>query len=300
MEFKASDLQFYGHETFPLRRIWLPKTVNHLYKYGNVTDYNKVMEIQGVGKNMAKSMRHWAESTQIIEKDVQINKYKLTKVGELLFSKDGDKYIQNIDTLWLLHYLLVTNHRKNALWYYLFNVYSGVKFDKDSFILNLISWFDKIEHKTPNQKQLERDLNTCMNMYCPSQNNNKDYYDNYSSLFIDLKLIRHSDNDYKTRKLSSKEFSQSLFAYTLVSFIKSYSDNKKIISFPEILFGEKSPGKVFNLSENLLFDYLDRFVNENRESFEFDSTAGLKTLYVIGENLPDKYELLKKVFKNEF
>lgn len=300
MEYEPSDLQFYGHETFPLRHMWLPKAVNHAREHGNLLDYNKVMEEQGVGKNMAKSMRHWAESTQVLYKDKTTKEHKITKIGKVIFSQSGDKYLQHTDTLWLLHYLLVSNHKKNALWYYLFNIYGGVIFSKESFTTNLKSWLEKIEHRIPNIKQLERDFNCCMNMYCLTERKAKKDFDEYfSSPFIDLQLISQNENNYRLRKISTKVFSNELFTYCLLSYLENFNQ-KSTIPFSEIFHGEKSPGKVFNLTENLLLDYLEAFVKLNDIEFEFDSTAGIKTLFRIGKFSLNKESFLLKAYKNAY
>ena len=42
MEYQAKELQFYGHETFPLRHLWLPKAINHVKQFNTLTDYEKI------------------------------------------------------------------------------------------------------------------------------------------------------------------------------------------------------------------------------------------------------------------
>ena len=117
MYYKARELHFYGHETFPLRHLWLPKAINHIREDHNLSDSFSVMAEQGLGKNMAKSMRHWAESTKVVDKTRRGNliTYTISNMGDLIFSDKGDRYLQYSDTIWLLHYLMVTNHKKNVL-----------------------------------------------------------------------------------------------------------------------------------------------------------------------------------------
>ena len=60
---------FSGHETFPLRQMWLKKVIEQAV--GNVVpktafaDENAIAEF-GVGKNMVASMRHWALACNVM------------------------------------------------------------------------------------------------------------------------------------------------------------------------------------------------------------------------------------------
>lgn len=297
MDFKAKELHFYGHDTFPLRHRWLPKAVKHVRETNNLSDYYSIMTEQGLGRNMAKSMRHWAESTKIVEYDFITREFKISSVGEIIFGEQGDKYLQYNDTIWLIHYLLVTNHKKNALWYYLFNCYGGNVFTKDSFITATRAWLEKIEHPhPPNRKQLERDFNCCMNMYCLSDSKKKRNIDEYiSSPFNQLQLIYQKQGEYRIRSMSSMEVSEQMFTYCFLNYLQLY--DKKAVPFTDILHGEKSPGKVFNLTENTLVNYLERFVNKTKNTFEFESTAGMRTLFRLGTFPKNINIYLKQAFK---
>ncbi len=96
--------QFSGHETFPLRQLWLKKAYNEVKKNGDLhskdnksifSDDSSVVRF-GVGKNMVSAIRHWALATGIIEGDDKTG-YKITNLGEMLFGKNGlDIYQEHI------------------------------------------------------------------------------------------------------------------------------------------------------------------------------------------------------------
>ena len=297
MNINAKDLHFYGHDTFPLRHLWLPKAVSHVRETKNLLDYSTIMTEQGLGRNMAKSMRHWAESTKIVEYDYKEKEHNITPVGEIIFSERGDKYIQYTDTVWLIHYLLVTNHKKNAVWYYLFNCYGNSVFSKDSFISSIRSWLEKIDYpNAPPRKQLERDFNCCMNMYCLNDSRKKRSIEEYiSSPFTQLQLIYNNNGEYKIRRMASLEVSEQMFNYCLLDYLELY--DKKTVPFSDILHGEKSPGKVFNLTENTLVEYLERFIIRTNNIFEFETTAGMKTLFRLEDFPKNINKYLSQAFK---
>jgi hypothetical protein len=67
-EFKG---QFSGHETFPLRHLWLRKAFDAVEPGAPRTIFSSPDSIVtfGVGKNMALAIRHWALACGIIEED---------------------------------------------------------------------------------------------------------------------------------------------------------------------------------------------------------------------------------------
>ena len=63
-------VHFSGHETFPLRQMWLKKAFDQADASGRVpkaafTDENAIASF-GVGKNMVSSIRHWAMACDIL------------------------------------------------------------------------------------------------------------------------------------------------------------------------------------------------------------------------------------------
>ena len=52
-------MQFGGHETFPLREGWLHKGLELVHADGRAFEDEHVSDRLGVGRNMAKSIRHW-------------------------------------------------------------------------------------------------------------------------------------------------------------------------------------------------------------------------------------------------
>ena len=63
----------------------------------------------GLGFNMAKSLKHWVFATNILETTSK-NTVKYTNAGNIIFGPKGkDKYLENINTIWFLHYKLTSS-----------------------------------------------------------------------------------------------------------------------------------------------------------------------------------------------
>lgn len=96
-------LSFSGHETFYCRNYWLKKGLDHIW-LGQQFNDNGIIGL-GVGKNMVASIRFWLRSFGVLDNDDQPN-----QIAEYIFKDNGfDPYSEDIGTIWLLHYLLVTN-----------------------------------------------------------------------------------------------------------------------------------------------------------------------------------------------
>ena len=83
----ASDFkgQFSGHETFPLRHLWLRKAFDAVESGAPRTIFSSPESIVtfGVGKNMALAIRHWALACGVIEeRDMRVG---ATELGRNLF-----------------------------------------------------------------------------------------------------------------------------------------------------------------------------------------------------------------------
>ena len=73
------------------------------YKERNFNDPEAVSDL-GVGKNMVSAINYWTKSFGIID-----DSSKPTELGEFLFGKNPkDEFLEDIGSLWLLHYSLIS------------------------------------------------------------------------------------------------------------------------------------------------------------------------------------------------
>lgn len=86
---------FSGHETFPLRQMWLKKAFDAVSceKKGAFSSEDAIVTF-GVGKNMVGSIRHWALACGIIES--KSGGHIATDLGKKLFADEGlDPYCEH-------------------------------------------------------------------------------------------------------------------------------------------------------------------------------------------------------------
>jgi len=101
----AARLSFSGHETFPLRFSWLKKAVDAVDVDPKTFSADDALATFGVGKNMVRSIKHWARATGVVENDTnERGAVQVTPFGHRLFGTEGmDPFCEDPATLWVLH-----------------------------------------------------------------------------------------------------------------------------------------------------------------------------------------------------
>jgi len=131
--------QFAGHETFPLRLLWLKKSFEAVGEGApsRLFREQRVISLFGVGRNMAASMRYWAlASGFFVENDRQI---KATELGAAILSDRGfDPYLEQPATVWLVHWHLASTPEMTTTTYYAFNTLTTIEFDPSGLIDDLL------------------------------------------------------------------------------------------------------------------------------------------------------------------
>ena len=103
-------MRFRAHETFFIRKGWLSKGIKNVVADPAVFMGNSgnPMDVLGIGSNMVKSLRYWLQTVGLTTEPAYGKKEQsLTDFGKLV--KQYDPYIEELGTLWLLHYHLAKN-----------------------------------------------------------------------------------------------------------------------------------------------------------------------------------------------
>ena len=93
---------FSGHESFACKSHWLKRGYDFVNAGNNFNDDEAVVHL-GVGKNMVASIRFWLKAFGLLQEDV------LAPIAGYIFddASGKDPYLEDIGTLWLLHFMLI-------------------------------------------------------------------------------------------------------------------------------------------------------------------------------------------------
>jgi len=287
-----NQLQFSGHESFQCRNLWLKKGYDYITS-DRFSGFNKdeaVLEL-GVGKNMVASIRFWMEAFQVKnEKEDTVS-----DLGEVIFQENGyDPFLEDIGSLWLLHYLLVTNPgRRASLYSIVFNHFRKhrIEFKKEQ-LLNFLNRYIQQQDESHSENTVETDVGVFIKMYyqpTSKETGRKSIEDAYSSLLMELNILEsievvegdRPEIYYVIKNDVRDNLPDEIFLYAILDGIErgvfGYS-----ISFHQLLNGENSPGAVFALQADALVNKIERITNKYN-GLVYKEDGGVKELQVSRE-----------------
>ncbi|MEH7131399.1 DUF4007 family protein [Neobacillus drentensis] len=245
---------FGQHQTFYLRQQWLTKGLTEVNKNLRFFYEPEHFEVLGVGKNMAKSIRHWLKVTQLTEeRRTTITEFAMTNFGKVVFQ--FDPYIKTRFTLYILHYLLVTEKNEASTWYWFFNVFNERVFTKQMLIEKLEQWVEETFEKEVSINSLKRDVDCLIQLYTAKEFSDKTPEDVIKSPFETLSLVNHTRGTYYVKSKTSYNLIENVLYITLL--IYSEKHRVKEVSLNDLVNGEELWGKVFNLNRDTIIEYLE-------------------------------------------
>jgi len=279
--FTIPSLQFSGHETFPLRQLWLRKAFDSIASCGPVapraifSDEESIARF-GVGRNMVTSIRHWSLACGFMREGE--GGYAPTDLATKLLSKNGfDPYLEQPATVWLLHWKLAGIGMKSTTWWYLFNCVVQQTFDKESLFKALKSYTASVPYKV-SDSTLRRDIDVCLASYLPKTVNGGSAEDAAEPVLAELPLLQQHmgmKSTFSFRRGAKPTLPDALFTYALVEFWERYV-HSSVLSFERIAHDYGSPGRVFKLDEYSVGEKVLALEHSTKGMLRWTDTAGVR------------------------
>lgn len=265
---KIKKYTFSGHESFPCKTLWLKKGYDFVVAGDDFNSPEAVIGL-GVGKNMVASIRFWLRVFGVMEND------KPTELADYLFNDQNgkDKYLEDIATLWLLHFNLVFS--EEATLYNMF--FCGVQRERTHFEREQVLTYVKMRMVEANKMTLfnantvKKDIGVLLQNYTlprkPQSN------EDFSSLLIDLDLIRQNSEGkgYYFNVDGKRKVTKEIFLYGLLKLKEQEGDNT--IPFDTI---QERVGLVFCMQDFETIEMLQLLAGEYCEYFTYSDVAGIK------------------------
>ncbi|MFZ6029766.1 MAG: DUF4007 family protein [Chloroflexota bacterium] len=280
------NFRFSGHESFPCRYAWLPKVYRALTDNRSAfADTEQAMVILGVGKNMVQSIRFWIQVADIAIPE-QGGSYRISDFGQSVLG-NLDPYLEDIRTLWLIHWKISTHTEKPLFaWYYLL-----YHWHKDISKTEVLQTFRRVTNRLSRELSdttLERHFDIFLHTYFPARSNKGVFQeDNLDCPLVELGLIQEigervvnnadkREAVYSFRYDEKPEISPALFAYCLHEFWEKYHNNEQTLSFRHIAFNPGSPGQVFKLPEWDIRQRLEAISGDSDGQFSYQESANIQ------------------------
>ena len=276
-------MRFRAHETFFIRKGWLSKGIKNVVADPAVFMGNSgnPMDVLGIGSNMVKSLRYWLQTVGLTTEPAYGKKEQsLTDFGKLV--KKYDPYIEELGTLWLLHYHLAKNLNDATSWYFFFNEFKLMEFDKDDFVRQL-SAFLRMQNEEVSERSLEDDYNCIINTYLSRMKSNPEKVQPESNIDCPLGELGLIDISNKKNKIYRKVSPKKETIHPLVVFavIIDQACGAREIKISSLQNDKLNIGKVFNMDIISLTSILYKL--ELLGFIKVVRTAGLDIIKINGD-----------------
>lgn len=284
---KTDHVVFGGHQTFAFRYGWLEKGFRAVGTTPEIFGADDAIVQLGVGKNMVDSIRHWCVLAQLIESDAEESKKRArplrgTDIGRRLLDPERgwDPYLEDDGSLWLIHWLIVSNRARPTVWQVIFGEFHKPEFSKAELTEFLKSFLDRHEIRV-SVSTVTRDLECFLKTYVAPVDDSAANEENFHCPIADLGLIRQStENDTFHFDIGPKfSLPSSVFYFAFDQFFEATRAGKQTMTIQECLYGAGSPGQAFKLDENALLEHIEALAEITEGALLLDDTAGLKQIY---------------------
>lgn len=299
-----------GHESFACRYTWLPKAVRGLTADPKLfADDDRAMVELGVGKNMARAIRFWAQVAGVAKLGGKGAGHIVTAFGGALLGERGfDPYLEDIRTLWLIHWNLSTDTENPLLaWDFLLNHWHEPELVPSVVIRRL--------HKEAARQDddlspvtIDQHWDTFLHTYVPTRGRKGEVQeDNLDSPLTELELIvpvgeRTLDRSagrgepiYAFRREEKPDITPELFVYCLNDFWNKRHPTESTLSFREVAHGYGSPGQIFKLPEDDVRARVERLAPQTKGQFVYAESANLQQ--VQRPERQDAAKLLREIYR---
>jgi hypothetical protein len=306
---EAPIYRFTGHETFACRYSWLPKAYSELIRDPELfSNEENAMVRLGVGRNMVKSIRFWVQVTGIAKATRQI--LQPTDLGRKLLDEESgfDPYLEDIRTLWLIHWMIASNAREPLFaWEFLFNRWQHPELCR-THVLDVFQSEAARMDRTLSNVTLDQHFDTFLHTYVPTRSLKGDVReDNLDSPLVELNLIRSNGEKRSTQsgrpeaiyifnRDPKPSITPELFSYCIQDYWQSRFPNEETISFRDISVAVGSVGQIFKLPETDIRERLETVHADSKGFLAFRESSAISHLT---RNTSKTYDPLMAIFEAE-
>ena len=267
--------QFAGHETFPLRLLWLKKAFDAIGDGADSGLFQQQDAITrfGVGRNMAVSMKYWAQASGFFFDE---NRWIApTNLGRAILSDDGlDPYLEHAATVWLVHWHIASSPEMTTTAYYAFNLLNVIEFDPAMLLDQLLELVEAHGWRA-SRVTLKRDIEVFLRSYARRVDSLTE--DAAEPLLAELALIREArlGGWYEFVRGPKPSLHDAIFALALGQYWER-NGGATTLTVEQICYGVGSPGRVFKLDEDSVVSRLMRLGDLTGGAWQWVDTAGLR------------------------
>lgn len=274
---------FSGHETFYCKSLWLKKGYDFRCEGNTFAQDDAVVKL-GVGKNMVSSIRFWLKTFGLTVED------NPTDIANIVLHNDGDPFLEDNNTLWLLHYLLVSN-KISSVYNLLFVEYQR---EKKEFDRELLQNFIKRRCNVPEQKNVynentvKKDIGVLLHNYLAPKSLSS--AEDFTGIMISLNLLRRLDNGetYVFNETAGNTIDNLIVLFAILDT----AGDETTISLDKI----QELALTFGMSLTTFINVVRKIEAEYPKQIHYSETSGVRNIQFTGAKI-DKYKILRRYYR---
>ena len=275
---------FGRHESFHPRYAWLKKAYDIIPGDSLAFRKDDATVRFGVGKNMVNAIKFWSLAFKIIEDPK--DGIKVTDRGMAIFGNGGiDPYLERPETLWLLHWMLLSTKCRVPVWWIILNEIRSVRIkakDMQKTIMDSVQ--AKAELGNPSEHSIKRDITVFMHMYTSKQDRltPEEYLD---CPFRNMGLVKHEGEYVRFTYGAKTGLSPLVVAFACADFAEKYGVAGRGITASTLASATGGVGNVFRLNEGDITKNLEK-ASQTTNAFWLDYING--TAHMVFQKSPDE------------
>ncbi|MCF7993438.1 MAG: DUF4007 family protein [Chromatiaceae bacterium] len=303
MNIDPKNTAFGRHETFPLRYAWLTKGYRAVVEDPRIlAEPDRAMVKLGVGRNMVSAIFYWMQAARLIR--YAEGEATPTDLGDAILGEQGDCFLEDEATLWVLHWLIASNARLATGFYWFFNRFALPRFREDELRAGLSDFVARELRIERSASTLKSDTSTLLRMYAPGDptepGRGEDHLDTPMG---QLRLVEQTGQrrEFLSTRAARPFLPPLALHLALAECFADAGESRPAIPVRDLLYGRDTgpaPGAVFRLSEDGLMTALNRVMRIWPSCYDLRDTAGVHQLYRIGK-LPSPDMMLRDYYQQE-
>ncbi|MCM1164791.1 MAG: DUF4007 family protein [Lachnospiraceae bacterium] len=238
------------------------------------------MDVLGMGANMVKSLRYWLTASRLTSEPKSGKRnQELTELGKIIY--ENDPYMEEIGSIWLVHYMLASNEDEATSWYLFFNEFNKTEYDEDDFHSCIVKYIRMNDNASmPSDRVIDDDFSCIINTYVPRIRLNPAKVHPESNIDCPLGELGLVDIVDKKKGIFKKRVPklEMLPNLILLASIIEANDGVKEIRISTLQNEKNQLGKLFNLDSVSLINALYRL--EKTGFIKVIRTAGLDVIQI--------------------
>ena len=244
----------------------------------------------GVGRNMVNAIQYWLQVTGVISFIEE--RGEATALGNVLLGPQGDRYLEDEATLWVIHWLIASNAALATGFFWFFNRFTMPRFREPEMRQALSEFVEQDLQASRSQSTLKSDCSTLLRMYAPTSGQSEDHLD---SPMAQLQLVESEEGRAYRSLRTVRPFVPPMALHFALA--QRFAEDLQQAALPVrvVLYGgddQASVGSAFRLNEEGLMATLAQVMAMYPHQYELRDTAGVHQIYR-GRKLSDPLDVLR-------